>query len=132
MTTKSHLNTAILQILRLSAETATLVSAEIERLEQAKAELEETLSECVGNEIDPAVNVGWMRGSPGLPAYVSSLEDSLKATRAELASIHRILKDPAAVWANMLRGNIARPQAFDHYEELKQKVEMQEQQGSMP
>lgn len=33
------------------------------------------------------------------------------------------LKDPAAVWANMLAGTIARPQALEHYEECKAEVE---------
>ena len=31
--------------------------------------------------------------------------------------------DPAIVWANMLRGTIARPQALEHYEECKAEVE---------
>jgi hypothetical protein len=33
------------------------------------------------------------------------------------------LQDPSAVWANILRGAIARPSALDHYEECKAAVE---------
>ena len=45
------------------------------------------------------------------------------AARSELALLRSILKDPEAVWANMLRGEIARPSALDHYEECKARVE---------
>lgn len=38
------------------------------------------------------------------------------------------LKDPACVWANMLRGTIARPAALDHYEECKANVERLERE----
>lgn len=43
----------------------------------------------------------------------------IERLRAQIAG----LKDPATVWVNMLRGEIARPRALDHYEELKAEVE---------
>ena len=46
----------------------------------------------------------------------------------ECNAIKSSLQDPAAVWANMLRGTIARPRALDHYEECKLKVETLERE----
>jgi chromosome segregation ATPase len=49
---------------------------------------------------------------------------------AELEAQIEGLKDPACVWANMLRGTIARPQALDHYEECKANVERLERENA--
>lgn len=61
---------------------------------------------------------------------IEQLRDSLDSARGarnqlrrQLEELMSALKDPAAVWTNMLRGTIARPQALDHYEELKGYVE---------
>lgn len=56
---------------------------------------------------------------------VAQYADEIERLRGEIAG----LKDPATVWVNMLRGEIARPRALDHYEELKAKVERLEQIG---
>jgi hypothetical protein len=48
--------------------------------------------------------------------------DQLLTAEARVAEYERILADPASVWANMLTGKIARPQALDHYEECKAMV----------
>jgi hypothetical protein len=48
--------------------------------------------------------------------------------KTRIAELERILADPASVWANMLTGKIARPQALDHYEECKAIVEKLEEQ----
>lgn len=47
----------------------------------------------------------------------------IQAELDELAKIRAILKEPGLVWVNMLRGEIARPQALGHYEECKMRVE---------
>lgn len=50
----------------------------------------------------------------------------------ELNNLRKAIADPAAVWANMLRGTIARPAALDHYEELKAEVgRLTEQLGAV-
>ncbi len=54
--------------------------------------------------------------------------DQLLAAEVRIAELERILADPASVWANMLTGKIARPQALDHYEECKQMVEKLDEQ----
>ena len=54
--------------------------------------------------------------------------DQLLAAEVRIAELERILADPASVWANMLTGKIARPQALDHYEECKAIVEKLEEQ----
>ena len=54
--------------------------------------------------------------------------DQLLTAEARVAEYERILKDPNAVWVNMLHGKIARPQALDHYEECKSMVEKLEEQ----
>lgn len=69
-----------------------------------------------------------LEGKPGavLEIGVSNLEaerDQLKARIAELEAELDKLQDPAAVWANIIQGKIARPQALDHYEECKATVE---------
>lgn len=40
----------------------------------------------------------------------------------ELADLKAILASPAAVYTNILRGTIAKPQALVHYDELKAEV----------
>lgn len=45
-----------------------------------------------------------------------------RAEKAE-AWLERLRTDPECVWANMLRGEIARPQAMDHYEQCKTELE---------
>lgn len=51
------------------------------------------------------------------------LAEDVRLLERELDHIRTTLKDPAAVWVNMLRGEIARPSALDHYEECKDMVE---------
>jgi len=48
-----------------------------------------------------------------------------KRANAE-AMLESLRTDPACVWTNMLRGQIARPAALDHYEECKGKLEQAE------
>jgi predicted RNase H-like nuclease (RuvC/YqgF family) len=56
-------------------------------------------------------------------ASLRSADEEINSLRRELAEIKAAISDPAAVWANMLRGTIARPAALDHYEECKSEVE---------
>jgi len=53
----------------------------------------------------------------------SPLVQSLKEGQAIVEEAMNALQDPAEVWAMMLRGEIARPQALDHYEECKAELE---------
>jgi hypothetical protein len=46
------------------------------------------------------------------------LDDAMR-----IAELEGAISTPDAVWANMLRGTIARPTALDHYEECKARVE---------
>jgi hypothetical protein len=48
----------------------------------------------------------------------------------ELEQLQAILTDPAAVWASMLAGTIARPRALEHYEECKTALELSERQNA--
>ena len=54
----------------------------IQSLEKKIEKLCEDLSECVSDEIDPSVNVSWMRCSPDLPKYVRRLEAELETLRS--------------------------------------------------
>lgn len=64
---------------------------------------------------------------------IAELEAMYLATKEiadGLAANLEALKDPACVWANMLRGTIARPLALDHYEECKAHVERLEHENA--
>jgi hypothetical protein len=76
------------EVERLDAERAEAVlegerlRAENERLKGEREAGAELASEIVSDEIDPSVNAPWMRCSPGLPGYVSSLRARLAESEA--------------------------------------------------
>ena len=91
-----------------------MTNEELDHLEQLEARLAELESQLSANANMVLVN--------------DHRHDQLLAAEARVAEYERILADPNAVWANMLTGKIARPQALDHYEECKQMVEKLEEQ----
>lgn len=53
----------------------------------------------------------------------SPLVQAMEEGQAIVEETLNALQDPAEVWAMMLRGEIARPQALDHYEQCKTELE---------
>lgn len=62
------------------------------------------------------------------PVDVELLKSERDKLKTELEEIKRAISDPGAVWANMLRGTIARPQALEHYEKCKAALETAERE----
>lgn len=57
--------------------------------------------------------------------------EKLKQRVAELEQLLEVLRtDSAAVWVSILQGKIARPQALEHYEECKARVEVLEAENA--
>jgi chromosome segregation ATPase len=60
--------------------------------------------------------------TPAATAYIKELQTRLDMSLHERDRLREALKDPALVWTAMLREEIARPRALDHYEECKARV----------
>jgi len=99
-----------------------LLKQRIAELEAANAMLERRITES-----DKLIH-DWLASEPNrnlrlMKERAEKAEQRIAELEAERDKLNDILKDPAAVWANMLYGKIARPQALEHYEECKQRVE---------
>lgn len=63
-------------------------------------------------------------GARGIKSECDDLCQQRDAAQKEVVELKAVLASPAAVWTNILRGTIARPDALDHYEECKAKLEV--------
>lgn len=64
---------------------------EVQKLQATISHLCEESSEVVSDQIDPSVNVNWMRCSPDLPKYVRELEDRITNLEIQLDVAEKLL-----------------------------------------
>lgn len=97
---------------------------ELERLKEENGTLHNLLTDCNEELGMQECYVNQLtKQRDRLADELHALEHEYRAVWQELQNLKTVLADPASVWINMLRGEIARPIALDHYEHCKAQVE---------